>query len=231
MVKKIVCWVLLAALSAFVGCATGYHKDDGRWTYVDNIPGLGKIAAYIERADQASFKRLKPPAYASDRHHVYWRAIVIEGADPASFRHIKDFYSRDNRYVYWRSERVEGADPFSFKVVDGMRLLSRDANDYYYSTEAVGIRNIGRFELLNYGWGKDDKYYYAIGGVLDDSLVDCDFASMQVLSENYARDSNRSYYRGKPMAPDVDLETFRVTALGIAEDRNQQYRGGVGEPL
>ncbi len=177
----------------------------------------------IEGADQSSFQPINKE-YAKDTQHVYWETLLINGADPNSFVILGSLYSKDYRKVFWREREIPGADPTSFQIVDGANLWSKDKKDYYYAAEPLGVLDMSSFKIINNGWAKDSKAYYATPQFARKGKVDCDYPTMRILSEQYAVDKNRAYYGLIPL-PGVDVKTFRVTGDITARDALKKYRG------
>lgn len=213
---------LFIALVLLTGCQ-GYKVENGSWSLIRHNEGVGRMVTKVEGADQSSFQPIDKQ-YAKDNQHVYWNADVIKGADPNSFVVLGSLYSKDKAKVFWRERVITGADPASFQVVDGANLWSKDGKDYYFGDEPLGVLDMGSFKIINNGWAKDSKAYYATPQFAPVGKVDCDYSTMKVLSELYAVDKNRAYYGRTPISG-VDVKTFRVTGTITARDAYRKYRG------
>jgi hypothetical protein len=92
------------------------------------------------------------------------------------------------------------------------------------STITLGVMDMGSFKSINHGWAKDAKAYYTTPNFSKSGRVDCDYATMTILSDEYAVDGKRAYYHGMPIEG-VDVHSFRVTGMIEARDRYKKYRG------
>lgn len=181
------------------------------------------MVATVEGADQNSFQPINSE-YAKDNKHVYWETQVIEGADPNTFVCLGELYSKDKEKVFWRGREIKGADPNSFQIVDGANLWSKDRKEYYFGEHPLGVIDMASFKVINNGWAKDDKAYYAVPQFAKKGKVDCDYPTMRILGELYAVDKDRAYYGTIPIEG-VDVKTFQVTGNITANDRYRKYRG------
>jgi len=213
----------LITLLLLTGCQAGYKVENGDWSLVRYNEGVGRMVTKIDGADQNSFQPIDKQ-YAKDNHRVYWETLVINGADPNTFVVLGSLYSKDKAKVFWREREITGADPATFQIVDGANLWSRDKKDYYFAAEPLRVMDVPSFKIINGGWAKDSKAYYATPQFAPGGKVDCDYSSMRILSEQYAVDKKRAYYGLTPI-PGVDVKTFRVTGTITARDAFKKYRG------
>jgi len=210
------------ALLLLTGCQ-GYKIENGNWSLIRYNEGVGRMVTVIDGADSASFTPLNRE-YAKDKQQVYWETTVIRGADPSTFTPLGQLYSKDKLKVFWREREIKGANPATFEVVDGGNLLSKDKGDFYFAETPLGVMDMGSFKSINHGWAKDAKAYYTTPNFSKSGRVDCDYATMRILSDEYAVDGKRAYYYGMPIAG-VDVDSFRVTGMIEARDRYKKYRG------
>ncbi len=212
----------ILVLLLLTGCE-GYKVENGNWSLIRYNEGVGRMVTTVEGADQNSFQPINGE-YAKDNKHVYCEAEIVEGADPDTFVYLGDFYGKDKIKVFRGTREIKGADQASFQIIDGANLWSRDKNDFYFAEHALKVVDVTSFKIINNGWAKDDKAYYAVPQFAKVGKVDCDYTTMKVLSEQYAVDKNRAYYGCSPIEG-VDVETFRVTDTITAKDKYRKYRG------
>jgi hypothetical protein len=212
----------ILALLLLTGCQ-GYKIENGKWSLIQHNEGVGRMVTPVAGADQNSFKPLNAE-YAKDSKQVFWETVIIKGADPNSFVCLGQLYAKDNERVFWREREIIGAAPASFQIVDGANLWSRDKQDFYFGEHPLQVIDVASFKIINNGWAKDDKAYYAVPQFSKVGKFDCDYATMKILSDHYAVDKNRAYYGCKPIEG-VDVETFRVTDTITAKDKYRKYRG------
>jgi len=118
----------------------------------DSIFG-GEIACNVKPLtgiDIKTFKALAGTNYAKDTSHVYYPLeipcidytdcgvcyygkIIIENANPISFRYLGKDYASDGKYVFVRGELLQGADGATFKIVEGPQYFcfATDKNNVY----------------------------------------------------------------------------------------------------
>jgi hypothetical protein len=212
----------ILALLLLTGCQ-GYKVENGKWSLIQHNEGVGRMVTQVEGADLNSFKPLNNE-YAKDSKQVYWETLVIKGADPNTFVCLGQLYAKDKEKVFWREREINGADSDSFQIVDGANLWSKDKKDFYFGEIPLGVIDVASFKIINNGWAKDDKAYYAVPQFSKKGKVDCDYPTMKVLSELYAVDKNRAYYGCSPIEG-VDVKTFQVTGDITAKDKYRKYRG------
>jgi len=218
-VKKIFPILVLFLLT---GC-TAYKVENGKWCWISHDEAVGRRVTVINGADQKSFAPINR-IYARDDKNVYFENVIIPGADPGTFIYLGQFYSKDGRKVFWRQWEIKGADPLSFQIVDGSNLWSKDNKDFYFGRSPLGVLDVTSFRIINGGWGKDSKAYYAAPQFAKVGRVNCDYATMKILSDTYAIDKNHAYYCGIPI-DGADVKTFRVTGYVTAKDKYRTYNG------
>jgi len=221
---------LCAVALLLSGCAQGYKNEHGQWAFVFWNEGNGRQVESVKQAEAASFEQLKPWEYARDKNHVYWRGDIIASADPRTFEHVAGRYTKDNQHVFIDQRIVKDADPATFQKVHGEEILGRDKNDFYYGDEPFHVLDAASFEMINDGWAKDSRAYYAYGYAHYIRRADCDYMSMKILNGSWAKDKNRAYYQGIPIEG-VDVNSFRVTGEFSAIDNHRAYDGpGIQSP-
>lgn len=213
--------VALTTVLLLAGCQS-YKVEHGKWSLIRYNEGVGRMVTVVEGADPKSFVPINRE-YAKDKEHVYFETTVIVGADPLTFKPLGHLYSKDRQTVFWREREIQLADPITFEIVDGSSLLSKDKADFYFGEDSLGVLDLSSFKPINAGWAKDSKAYYTTPNFAKAGRVDCDYATMRILSEQYAVDARRAYYYGTPIENDV--ETFRVTGTVEARDGYRSYRG------
>jgi len=212
---------VVLVLLLLTGCQ-GYKVEHGQWSLIRYNEGVGRMTTVVEGADSASFTPINRE-YAKDKKHVYWEAIVIQGAEPSTFMPLGKVYSKDRQKVFWREREIQRADPHTFEIVDGDNLLSKDKTDFYFAEHPLGVLDLSSFKPINGGWAKDAKAYYTTPNFSKAGRVDCDYATMRIINEQYAVDGRRAYYYKAPIEG-VDVKTFRVTGTGEARVQYRKYR-------
>ena len=123
------------------------------YTRIGNSIYGGEISCNVEPLkdiDLNTFKVLPGTKYGKDKNYVYYplsvtcidyidcgvcyyTRIVVEKANPESFRYINKEYATDGENVYFRGELIADADGKTFKVIDGPEFFyfAVDVNKVY----------------------------------------------------------------------------------------------------
>jgi hypothetical protein len=210
------------------------------------------VIRYVEGADTPTFKPMRE-LYAADKASAYYNGNKIPDADPATFHHYFGGYAVDKNSAFFEGKKIPqsvgarfcfvsgdyysdskgvycfGAlvsdDPSSFQIY----LTSpwaRDRSDAYRGNEHVHAKDPRTFMPISFRWAKDAKAFYASTFSPDrrEMRVPCDYDSMVVLDDTYAKDKDRGYFFGMPLVGS-DPATFRVVGVDQAEDKFALYHG------
>jgi hypothetical protein len=212
--------------------------------------------AEVADSDGASFEALSENV-ARDKQHVYWadtyrkgqeywtilhqRVSVIAGADPASYQVLPHSYGRDVRRVFLEGQPLAVRDPASFEVLD--RSFTRDAQRAYHEGREIAGSDGASFEVIDPAgrYARDRQHVFhtleasrqSVSGAARPALQvlkGANPASLQVLGRAYARDGQRVWWAGQPVAG-VDAASFAVeedsTLEHDARDARARYSRGV----
>jgi hypothetical protein len=213
--------------------------------------------AEVADSDGASFEALSENA-ARDKQHVYWadtyrkgqeywsivhqRVSVMAGADPASYQVLRHGYGRDLRHVFLEGRPLAVRDPASFEVLD--RSFTRDVQRAYHEGREIAGSDGASFEVIDpagsYTRDRQHVFYrlpdvprQAESGAAQPAvqvLRGANPTSVQVLGRAYARDGQRVWWSGQPVAG-VDAASFAVeedaTLAHDARDVRARYQQGV----
>lgn len=177
------------------------------------------------------------------------RADTLPGADPETFKQVKNWLGHDSKHAYYLDRLVPGVDVASLKVV--RKPLFRDKNDYYYEDSPMNVADVESFKVIKWVydsfWAKDSKYAY-----YNTTRIEADLATFKVESFELAKDKSHvyhfgvlvqgadpatfecikksTYYRdknhiwcGSELMKDADYETFEVDGLNDAHDKNGAF--------
>jgi hypothetical protein len=176
--------------------------------------------------------------YSKDKYNLYYQHKKIEATtDPQSFTAIDVRYAKDKYHVYYRNKIIEGADPNTFNrnryaTNNGYYLVYEDKNFEYCHGIKISASE-SESQLCNEEFedeGDDLKYtihnnfvYYQ-----NEKLDQIDLNSLSFLGDSYAKDKNAAYYEGRPIAEEVDLDTFMrmVATVDYAQDKIHIYYKG-----
>jgi hypothetical protein len=190
-----------------------YAADDKR-VYI----GKNNHSMPIESADPASFSILTPDgAYTADKQRVYWYGIELRGANPDTFRILKNPYGVDATRAY------VGITPLEVHAVNDFEVLEVSGFNRPISVRSSRLVVEDPDEAHVSGWSRDGVSYY--WGATE--LEGADYDSLVVLNECHAKDKRRVYYKGKPI-PSADVETFVTVGPGdiSGRDKNYEYEKG-----
>ena len=93
--------------------STFYQVEHGRVLHVNLADYRQGRRTHVAGADPVSFRALAPSecfaGYAADKNAVYYEGVKIVGADPQSFRTIRDNYAPHLEWYAMDRERWYGA--------------------------------------------------------------------------------------------------------------------------
>ena len=110
--KKIIFITCLLFLF-LTSCSGRYEKNGDTWSWITTNEGGQNTKELV--TDLSTFEVLDDETYAKDKHHVFRKGSIIEGADPKTFEVISSTdYAKDAAHVYFNSFKIIHADPQSF---------------------------------------------------------------------------------------------------------------------
>lgn len=225
MTRCFTCLTLILCLF-LSGCATNYKREGGRWVYTYMNAYYSVVAVPIEGVDDSSFRQFgrnrSESEYAADKNAVYYRGEKITNALPSSFKHIHGQYWSDASRVYWIKYEIAGADPQSFSLLAN-EAWSRDDKLCFFLERPVPSGDPKSFAAINTIWARDAKHYYAYDEMERPiHIVPCDYKTMIILNECFAKDKDRVFCCGKEVAG-ADLATFKPEGEQAAMDKFGSY--------
>lgn len=167
-----------------------------------------------ELTDSKGFEILQPQGYAKNATHVFHNGRQIPDSDPATFQMFakRDDMARDAKRVYRNGGVIEGADPATFALTAAMDDLGKDAKDYYLLHQALHVKDMASFQVLepeyrrseNLIWARERDQYY----VGEKATPIADSASFQVVQSCYAKDAKQVYF-GSAVLAGADPASFQ----------------------
>lgn len=100
-----------------------------------------------QRVDAATVEPIAGSPVYKDKNSVFYQYEAIEGADPASFKHVGSGYYADSKRVYWCTDPIPDADPATFKVL-GDSFVGKDRSRAYRSGEPLDGLDAASLELI-----------------------------------------------------------------------------------
>ncbi|QIF01000.1 DKNYY domain-containing protein [Roseimicrobium sp. ORNL1] len=200
----------------------GYHVDGTKVWYLATWTAK---PFEVVGADAASFKHPLPKGesiYAKDKNHVYLRARVVPGADPATFEMFDDEYSRDAKFVYRGEERICD-DSANFEVLGGNFVKNSKAVYRLYPKVEVQTTDVANFRKLAqseyHSYFADTEHVYVNGIIVEGALP----ASFKVIKGGFGRDEKQAFYFSEPMPDGTLMDSFEVLDGPYARDGRRVY--------
>lgn len=222
--RNLIIPLLIIVFAPILGCSPNYKTKEGKvYRIVDAVGYYNEI--HLEEADHTTFEDLGN-GYAKDCCTVFWLDKPIESADPSTIKVFDQNYASDSLYVYFKGRMISGADPHSFNNISKHENVSRDKNHVFFGDKITGVLNPTEFNVIYDGatalWGRDGQYYYYFGNFTGSLVLESDYQSTQILSENYAVDKNSAYYKNEKIV-EVDIDTFEVLNNWFARDKHNVF--------
>ena len=150
--------------------------------------------------------------YSKDKNNVYYDFQKIEGADIKTFE--PDGYSigKDKTGVYYKTHKIN--DINSTEVLENE--FYKDKNNIYYRNKKLENFKPENFEVISSSLvGQNEDFYYFTEDennntkfiLLENKNVDAE--TFEVLDEEYTKDKNNVYYKGK-ILKGADVKTFDI---------------------
>jgi hypothetical protein len=232
--------------SKFVGCSFkkgvfnpgfltpgGYHVRDHRVYYygglmnasITELAGVDASSFEVVRLDDDIPGAASRSDFARDKSHVYWRGLIIPGADPISIKALGAERSRDKNHMYEKL-RAFSDDPAHYKHWIGDLYI--DTNHIYWGTvilsdEPQNLRFKSAADSSSMTYFADSKGVFASNGMRLDSV---DAATFKALPGLYSADEKHVYVFDVlelKIIEGADPASFKLIGGKYAVDRNQAY--------
>ena len=152
--------------------------------------------------------------YSKDKNNVYYDFQKIEGADIKTFEPEGFFIGKDKKGVYYKTHKINGIDVNSTEVLENE--FYKDKNNIYYRNKKLENFKPENFEVISSSLvhQNEDFYYFTEDEndntkffLLENKNVDAE--TFEVLDEEYTKDKNNVYYKGK-ILKGADVKTFDI---------------------
>ena len=152
--------------------------------------------------------------YSKDKNNVYYDFQKIEGADIKTFEPEGFFIGKDKKGVYYKTHKINGIDVNSTEVLENE--FYKDKNNIYYRNKKLENFKPENFEVISSSLVQqnEDFYYFTEDEndntkffLLENKNVDAE--TFEVLDEEYTKDKNNVYYKGK-ILKGADVKTFDI---------------------
>jgi hypothetical protein len=182
--------------------ASGFAVFPEDSSYAKNKTTVFHAGVPVAEADPATFSlSANNTPITKDKRHVFYKDMLIPGADPDSFQEIG--YSgmgMDKHSVYIETKSFPDINKDGLKVSEFSEyLINTDAvyrifwDDDNVSLQKLPAANPKTFHSLGTGWAKDDRQVYYRGN----TIPQADSASFELLNVSSARDYRYGYSYGK----------------------------------
>ena len=152
--------------------------------------------------------------YSKDKNNVYYDFQKIEGADIKTFEPEGFFIGKDKKGVYYKTHKINGIDVNSTEVLENE--FYKDKNNIYYRNKKLENFKPENFEVISSSLvGQNEDFYYFTEDENDNTKFillenkNVDAETFEVLDEEYTKDKNNAYYKGK-ILKGVDVKTLDI---------------------
>ena len=152
--------------------------------------------------------------YSKDKNNVYYDFQKIEGADIKTFEPNGFFIGKDKTGVYYKTHKINGIDVNSTEVLENE--FYKDKNNIYYRNKKLENFKPENFEVISSSLvGQNEDFYYFTEDENDNTKFfllenkNVDAETFEVLDEEYTKDKNNVYYKGK-ILKGADVKTFDI---------------------
>jgi hypothetical protein len=185
---------------------------------------------FVKGIDIASFRDISPYGgdgpcagrindYARDKDHIFYRGIIVAGADPETFVFLDNIYTKDKAAAYSGATRLTSRVEAFHRLPNG--LWATDGLNYFY--KETKFKGEG-FEIIpnGYEYARTSTHVYN----RDKALV-ADAASFEVIaaSVGMTKDKNTVYYRDVPVKG-ADPSTITQVHGYLFKDKRAAYLEG-----
>ena len=194
------------------------HVKDKNGIYHFYLFNDDLVVEKVELSPEIDLKTLQSfenyAEYSKDKNNVYYDFQKIEGADIKTFE--PDGYSigKDKKGVYYKTHKINGIDVNSTEVLENE--FYKDKNNIYYRNKKLENFKPENFEVISSSLvGQNEDCYYFTEDENDNTKFfllenkNVDAETFEVLDEEYTKDKNNVYYKGK-ILKGADVKTFDI---------------------
>jgi hypothetical protein len=231
--KKIINILLLLTL---ISCNSEYKiENDNVYFRFWSFGQGGWNEWQIKNADVKSFIKIESESnlYGKDKNNVYYKNLIIHGADPKTFKYIKKGFSVDKNKAFYNKDSIEKSSSKQFKVIDS--YFSKDFKNVYYKTKPLNVCSVKNFNFVHKDikhnwsrWSTDGCFYY----VNEIKVPSNDYENIVVFKESngFSKDSKYVYYKNKKITYPKEfaklLDTIDIKTLEYLGNNNFKDKYG-----
>ncbi len=136
-------------------------KDDNGTFSLINLENVNPEHFIIIEDKNPENTCLNADVWAKDNMNVFYKQFKIKGADPSSFKVLKQSYAIDNKKVFFKNEIIPHAKVETFNVI-GDYYATDNTTIWFCGKPISGIQNINTFKLFDGYFATDSQYVYLI---------------------------------------------------------------------
>ena len=194
------------------------HVKDKNGIYHFYLFNDDLVVEKVELSPEIDLKTLQSfenyAEYSKDKNNVYYDFQKIEGADIKTFEPEGFFIGKDKKGVYYKTHKINGIDVNSTEVLENE--FYKDKNNIYYRNKKLENFKPENFEVISSSLvGQNEDFYYFTEDENDNTKFfllenkNVDAETFEVLDEEYTKDKNNVYYKGK-ILKGADVKTFDI---------------------
>ena len=194
------------------------HVKDKNGIYHFYLFNDDLVVEKVELSPEIDLKTLQSfenyAEYSKDKNNVYYDFQKIEGADIKTFEPNGFFIGKDKTGVYYKTHKINGIDVNSTEVLENE--FYKDKNNIYYRNKKLENFKPENFEVISSSLvGQNEDFYYFTEDENDNTKFillenkNVDAETFEVLDEEYTKDKNNAYYKGK-ILKGVDVKTLDI---------------------
>ncbi len=187
------------------------------WTF-----SFGTVYDELPQVNPATFQQVEN-WLGKDRQHVYFKNLLIDGADPATIKAKKYPLSYDKNDYYYMGKGLNVTNVRNFEIIDQNEddIWAVDGKYAYYDSLRIDSVDIATFKLQCYNTAVDKNHVYRYGEILPDADPATYVEQWKGL---YSRDKAHIWYCGLPM-DDVDYNSFVIDKYGPRDKNGHFFHG------
>lgn len=165
--------------------------------------------------------------FAQKSFNGMMQSHTVDGADRDSFEIVNEYYGKDKDKVYYKGRAIQGCDPKGLKMMGDANLYCQDGERVFVETKLVS-QDAQNFQHQGAGYSTDSSHVFFLG----QSIEGADPKTWKSLGDKgaYGHDDQRAFHDGKPLAGEVQLDSFEPLNYYYSRDsRTVWYRDQVIE--
>jgi hypothetical protein len=175
---------------------------------IDSIELIGADAAHFQIIyDEIPGKEPhNGNIWAKDKTSVWFKNVLLKGADPETFKVLENGYAKDKQYVYFNSEQLQHVNPKEF-IVQGWFFAKTNSGIWYFGKPLTGIEDIPSFKVYDAYFSFDKNAVYFNQDTCFVKLIKSDPSSFKCITNDKAfRANGLKWYKDNFRVYCIDTE-------------------------